>query len=93
MASELAEALTKALHITETQGGWWGHPECQEFGRLVAPVLLASDWFAEQIAAAKAEERKRIVERFREQHATQYHNEVCPCCRAARTALGLVPDG
>lgn len=33
--------LTRALYETETTGGWWGHPECEEFGRLVAPKVAA----------------------------------------------------
>jgi len=52
----LAEAravLTAALHATETTGGWWGHPECEEFGRLVAPALLPL--LAQVKATARAE--------------------------------------
>lgn len=38
----LEAALTQALYDTETTGGWWGRSECEEFGRLVAPALLAA---------------------------------------------------
>lgn len=37
--TDLEKFLTEALHSTETSGGWWGHPECEEFGRVLAPKL------------------------------------------------------
>lgn len=52
----LVEALTTALHETETSGGWWGHPECEEFARLVAPRLLASGAVQEAVRELVARE-------------------------------------
>lgn len=37
--SRLPARLANALHETETSGGWWGHPECEEFARIITPTV------------------------------------------------------
>ena len=64
----LAEVLAEVLHSTETTGGWWGRPECEEFGRLVAPAvtarlaaILTDPETVEAVAEAMYADEKRIV--------------------------------
>lgn len=39
MNDNIIAVLTKALHEAETSGGWWGHPECEEFARIISPAV------------------------------------------------------